>query len=257
MKSPVRKRKSPVRKRKSPVRKRKSPVRKRKTHTIFERIKQAIKSIKLNYLFWISCFISIIIIKQKTHIYTYTDVFFSFIASIVSGWLIHYGSHYVSFTKMVNDLQSKTNLLQKNIIINKIIEFFSYNIDFHDKIHHNSNINKRPINIFIEAIHNFITQTCIVFILSDITLFNKKITMCKPVIFFWGLLYVTTHNINYNIINSSTHIQHHINKKTNYGIDILDILFDTKYDMNEIENMNHICINVIIITIIILFFYGK
>ena len=45
-------------------------------------------------------------------------------------------------------------------------------------------------------------------------------------------------------------MKHHLDKTSNYGIDIWDILFGTKYndDPNEIESINHYSINLIILT---------
>ena len=69
-------------------------------------------------------------------------------------------------------------------------------------------------------------------------------------IVLWGILYTTVHNINYNIVPSSVHIKHHLDKNTNYGIDIWDIIFQTKYnnDPTDIENINHYTINLFICT---------
>ena len=72
--------------------------------------------------------------------------------------------------------------------------------------------------------------------------------------------------INYNIIESKEHISHHNsdlskngaynkenNKIYNYGIDILDILFNTKYENdNSVENINHYACNCIILLILII-----
>ena len=76
------------------------------------------------------------------------------------------------------------------------------------------------------------------------------------VITLWGLMYATIHNINYAIHPPATHMLHHIDKTTNYGIDIWDIIFNTKYgadySADKIENINHYAINTAIITVCIL-----
>ena len=41
--------------------------------------------------------------------------------------------------------------------------------------------------------------------------------------------------------------------KTNYGIDIYDIIFGTKYHWDDLENYNHYSINIVIITGLIIF----
>ena len=46
-------------------------------------------------------------------------------------------------------------------------------------------------------------------------------------------------------------MEHHVDIFTNYGIDLLDIVFGSKYNYDTIENLNHCCINIIIIGIIL------
>lgn len=50
-------------------------------------------------------------------------------------------------------------------------------------------------------------------------------------------------------------MKHHLDKHTNYGIDIWDIMFNTKYqgDNTDIENINHYSINVVIISAILVY----
>jgi sterol desaturase/sphingolipid hydroxylase (fatty acid hydroxylase superfamily) len=74
------------------------------------------------------------------------------------------------------------------------------------------------------------------------------------VIVLWAFLYATVHNINYMYLSPTTHRDHHIDSSTNYGIDTLDILFNTKYNNNDIEDLNHASINLIFITCVIIFF---
>ena len=62
------------------------------------------------------------------------------------------------------------------------------------------------------------------------------------------------HIINYNIIKPKVHEEHHEDKNTNFGIDIWDILFNTKNN-SDIENFNHSIINLIIILIIFYFIH--
>ena len=65
---------------------------------------------------------------------------------------------------------------------------------------------------------------------------------------FWGLFYASIHMINYSIIMPSVHRDHHKNKYTNHGIDIMDIIMGSKYDWNDLEDHNHYSINMIILT---------
>jgi len=77
------------------------------------------------------------------------------------------------------------------------------------------------------------------------------------VVLLWALMYASAHNINYLFIKPSVHRDHHINDHTNFGLDIADIIFDTKYDLNDIESHNHIGINLLIITMIMIYVYDK
>ena len=47
--------------------------------------------------------------------------------------------------------------------------------------------------------------------------------------------------------------KHHMNNNTNYGLDLWDILIGSKYDWTHIENHNDTIINLIVITIIIVY----
>ena len=49
-----------------------------------------------------------------------------------------------------------------------------------------------------------------------------------------------------------THIDHHKDSNKNLGIDIWDIIFGTKYDWNDIEDINHYAINFILCSIIVI-----
>ena len=64
---------------------------------------------------------------------------------------------------------------------------------------------------------------------------------------------MTIHLINYRIVDPNPHQEHHLNCNTNYGIDTLDIIFNTKYNIKDVENFNHGTINVLIIMLVIIF----
>ena len=74
------------------------------------------------------------------------------------------------------------------------------------------------------------------------------------IVIIWAFLYATVHNINFSFTKPTTHRDHHLNCHTNYGLDVYDILFGTKYDWNDLENYNHAAINMIIITAITYYF---
>ena len=74
----------------------------------------------------------------------------------------------------------------------------------------------------------------------------------NDVLLFTTFLYTSFHMINYHILKVPTHVKHHENSKSNFGPDIMDILFNTKQDRDYIEDMNHGVINVVLILSLIL-----
>jgi sterol desaturase/sphingolipid hydroxylase (fatty acid hydroxylase superfamily) len=74
------------------------------------------------------------------------------------------------------------------------------------------------------------------------------------VLLLWAFMYATVHNINYLYVKPTTHKDHHVNHHTNYGLDFVDILLNTKYDYNDVEQHNHAAINLILITYVICYF---
>ena len=220
------------------------------------------KSMKLNWIFWITCFISVSILSAfNTHNKSYINGFITFFIAMLVGWYIHYLSHAYDLLKIYEDTDNKIiNYIKSNSKLNKIaVNLIYYTCDFHDKIHHDTSVNRQPINLIMEFIQNFLMEGGFLILLAhwynfSIDIGSFKFKLNKSVLLLWGLLYATVHNINYIILGCDQHTKHHIDPKTNYGIDTLDILFDTKYDINNIENLNHGSINVIIITLIILYF---
>ena len=70
----------------------------------------------------------------------------------------------------------------------------------------------------------------------------------NSLILYYGIVYTSTHMINYSIFHSGlNHAKHHnIDKNVcNYGPDVIDHILNTNCD-KKFENMNHILINVII-----------
>ena len=88
-----------------------------------------------------------------------------------------------------------------------------------------------------------------------------KITLNNSILMLWALFYATVHNINYNLTHPIEHKNHHMDAKTNYGIDIVDIILNTKYntiyhpEKTTFEDHNHASINIILITIYLIWPY--
>jgi hypothetical protein len=223
--------------------------------TLFSRIHLLIKddpifqSFQLNYAFYLVLLVCIALLAYYSH----TSFIWAIITVILTsgaGYLSHYVSHKINALELFQQINKDNNYVS-NTYAKSGIELFCKMIDFHDQTHHDTDINKNWENIAIEFATNFYVQAggfiLIVWIARQLNLY---------VIALWGLMYATIHNINYAIHPPATHMYHHIDKTTNYGIDIWDIIFNTKYggdySIDKIENINHYAINTAIITVAIL-----
>ena len=218
-----------------------------------------INSVTTNKWFYLTLFICFTMFKLKDLVLlsksssssssssSYFAFIFSFIFILLFGHITHRLSHSVNFTNVYkNNKKGNTNTHIDSILSN-VCNF----LDFHRTTHHDSDVNKKIINIFYEFMNNFLTQGGI-FILF-IWFCNRCIDM--RVILLWALMYATAHNINYLFLKPTVHRDHHLHEDTNYGLDIADIIFDTKYDLTDIEDYNHISINLIVITAIMVYFF--
>lgn len=218
-------------------------------HRVIRRSDDLTKSIYINRYYFTTLFICMIVfyMKQKTsslykNVYLFTNLIGSYVFMIIWGWYVHFISHNISFTEIYTYLLDNTH----NWIDKMILFIFKYTIDFHDLVHHNTSVNKYSVFLIIECIQNIVSQGLWFF------LFNIDKVINKYIILLWVCTYASVHLINYNISYiKNCHKEHHINYKTNYGIDYMDIIMGTKYDTKKIENINHYSINLIVITIIL------
>jgi hypothetical protein len=211
-----------------------------------------LKSIKLNYIYFITQLVSVFAITMANGTNFLWGVI-TFLLITFLGYCVHYISHHINFTELY-DTYNNNNLFTKNKYVDYLIRLYCKSIDFHDITHHNSSINKNVENVVIEFIMNFFMQAgwflVVMFVIKNMDYY---------VVILWGLFYPSFHLINYTYIKSQTHINHHANRMSNYGIDFWDLIFYTKYndDYNEIENINHYSINLIILTGLIVLFMKK
>lgn len=245
-----------------------------KTNDHYKKNKSPIaESIHTNFIFWITIIASIIIISYYTtgnNKNSYISGIFTYVFIAFWGYLMHYISHRINFTNSYKQATNKLcTFLHKIPILNPIIEtILYYTMDFHSVIHHDTSINKTPSNIIIEAVQNFLTQGGLLILFNNLLkpmfLFKNTtfiMTLNNSILMLWALFYATVHNINYNITHTIEHKNHHIDPQTNYGIDIVDIILNTKYNTTNsskpisIEDHNHAAINIILITIYLIWPY--
>ena len=224
-------------------------------NTLFTRIRHLfeedpiLQSFKLNYQFYLMLLICVSSIAY----YSNTSIIWALITIVlisVAGYASHYVSHRINALELFQKLDN-SNYITKNEYVKTGLMTFCKMLDFHDQTHHDTDINKKWENIAIEFAMNFYVQAGAFIIIIYIA---RQLNMY--VITLWGLMYATIHNINYDIAPSATHILHHKDKETNYGIDIWDVVFKTKYggddSVSTLEDINHYAINTALITAIIL-----
>jgi len=139
------------------------------------------------------------------------------------------------------------------------IHIMAHNIPpmtFFHGFHHNHEINATWYAELIETLVNIFGSGGLSLAIANIIL--EKTTnggvsiLDNNVLLFTTFLYTSFHMINYHLLKVQTHVKHHENVDTNFGPDIMDILFNTKQDMDNIEDMNHGVVNVILILSLIL-----
>lgn len=165
------------------------------------------KSILINYKSWIILTISIYIIS-------YNDLLngiVTFIFILLSSHLFHYSCHFGSYTNSIHIYHHKHNNYLSHIT---------------------------QIILEIYAILNFIFVKYISCYFSFLNVW---------IIFFYYFFYTTVHNVNYSIFHvNKVHEIHHKLEKLNLGPDICDIIFQTKFDVNEsLENTDHYIYNIL------------
>jgi hypothetical protein len=208
---------------------------------LISNINTLFNNIKINKYLWISIIISIYILSNKRNkLFDY----FTFVIVWFSGYIIHLISHKFDFEDLYDcifeNIFNKNTNTNNNTYINTIIRkidnyiriFLRYTFDFHSKIHHVSEINKKPLYVLLEVIQNILSQggyILIFLILFKIKIIsnNKTIDVNKYIIILWISIYLYIHHVFYNISNTKEHEIHHKNPEYNLdAVCIFDILLN-------------------------------
>ena len=204
------------------------------------------QSIIGNYLFYLTLLYCLYWLSlNKKYNSSYIQLLISFFVASGIGYICHYLSHFFKIRKYYSDCR---NIFTENKYINSFLLKVVEGLEFHDRIHHDTKINKKWNNIFREIIGNSLLEGV------GLVLFIKFMDI--RVILLWALSYATIHNINYSIMPPTTHRDHHINKGTNYGYDLMDIIFNTQYNDKDIEIHNHGAINLFLVTWLLTAFFN-
>lgn len=123
-------------------------------------------------------------------------------------------------------------------------------------LHHTHHMdNSNMILCIFDNIFNFFTIGGAILLIPLMYIKNKwNIYLLNPfVILIWSLVYSTYHTINYHVLEmNSTHREHHEELTYNYGPEWFDIMFYTKKEDSNIEDMNSGIFNIIVVSSIIL-----
>ena len=184
-----------------------------------EYIEHIITSIKINYKTWIALFCSCLLLYPQNLI---LGIILYIICILQSYW-----AHRISHEKWA-------------FFLNRA----------HIYHHENTDAMSHIVQVAIETVAVFSPFIFLYYILD----IKETIYPLDPYVFImFYIFYTSTHNINYGQIHvNDVHWKHHLDYNVNYGPDICDIVFNTKYPKNSIENTDHYLPNIIIGTLIAL-----
>jgi hypothetical protein len=132
-----------------------------------------------------------------------------------------------------------------HVLLHILPESINPHLAFHHNIEQNSTKNGKIISFIIEAIFVDVGIFLILYYLQ--ILLNYE--LFPPIfIVYYGLIYISVHNINYSIFHIGNHPNHHLGDKgdlsTNFGPDAIDHFLGTNQD-STYENMYHYIPNII------------
>ena len=226
------------------------------------------RSFSEGWIFWTVyigavAYLSLVYGSQSGHITNLIGGFASAVISMTVGYAIHICSHLSDFEQLYINMLASDSWLgsifrQLPNWLNKVNRWILANVvDFHDKIHHNSEINRRWYYIVVEGLQNILTEGAVLIILSRcfglaVQIWGESYTLNHQIAALWALMYATMHLINYRVWHPNSHVAHHINYYKNFGLDTLDIIFNTKHDLSDPENLNHSTPNIVLIAMLII-----
>jgi len=120
-------------------------------NAIFKNVPVLWKSIKLNWMFWITCLISIFLLTYfNNENKSYVNGYITFIIAMLVGWYIHYLSHAYDLLQIYKNSDGKISD-SENLYVEK--EYFSIFKDYH----YYTYIKKGTKDIELPDIKNFKT----------------------------------------------------------------------------------------------------
>lgn len=175
--------------------------------------------------------------KENFKKFLYNQYSYSFII-IIFGIILTYKSispFYSSF--LIMGLMYYSYFI--HVILHIIPEKYNPHLAFHHNIDFNSTKNNKIISFIIEAFFVNVGMFLLLYyfqILVGYELFPPILIM------YYGIIYITVHNINYSILHIGNHQKHHLGDSgeitTNFGPDTLDHFLGTNHDLT-FEHMYH------------------
>ena len=124
-------------------------------------------------------------------------------------------------------------------------------------IHHDVKESKKPHNIVLEVLIDFLILGAAILIPLNIIFenFTHIHILNNYIILYWALLCVSYHFFNYHFVDSISHKTHHETEKHYFHPEWFDIMFGTKVDGDEMDDFNSSVYNNIASTIFIVMTY--
>mgnify|MGYP001196655951 CR=1 FL=1 len=183
----------------------------------YSHMNHIIKSITSNYKSWFTLVISCIIMSYKTSIFY---GWIQYILCILWAYIAHRMAH-----EPIGFFLNRAHI---------------YHHEHTDWISH-------AIQVCVELCASF-GPVILLYYFIDL---EKNHYLVDPYIFLlFFIFYTSTHNINYGLLKvNDVHYKHHLDYSVNYGPDICDILFKTKYPHDGVENTDHYIPNILAATL--------
>lgn len=114
--------------------------------------------------------------------------------------------------------------------------------------HEHTDWTSHAIQVCVELAASF-SPMVILYYFMDL---KDNVFLFDPYVFMlFSIFYTSVHNVNYGMFHvNQTHYKHHLDYAVNYGPDICDIVFNTKYPENDVENTDHYIPNILVATVL-------
>ena len=132
-----------------------------------------------------------------------------------------------------------------HILFHIIPEKYNPHLAFHHNVEYNSSNNNKIISFIIEVLF---VDVVFFLLLYYFQIFINYELFPPILIMYYGIIYISIHNINYSLFHIGNHQKHHLGDKggltKNFGPDTIDHVLGTNQDL-VFEHMYHYIPNII------------